>query len=187
MMKRKDFLVTQLLCWESKVHEVPNCTGSLRLGHQSYCKIQRSWKFAFYTKNTKLSYYLKLLTFEWKFHSRNNRLAFTINGAALFALNQVRILYFKSIKRVPGRKWEIASFYWKKCLLDHGPQHQLLSIQNSTIGNSILSIHYVRKSIFHSDLLGFYGLEVKRSFVKLLKNVMANLVGWFFTCLWGFS
>lgn len=87
MMKRKDFfLVTQLLCWESKVHEVPNCTGSLRLGHQSYCKIQGSWKFAFYTKNTKLSYYFKLLTFEWKFHSWNNRLAFTINGAALFAL-----------------------------------------------------------------------------------------------------
>jgi hypothetical protein len=64
-----------------------------------------------------------------------------------------------------------------KCLLDHGPQRQLPGIKKSTIGNSILSIHYVRKSIFHSDLLGFYGLEVKRSFVKLLKNVMANLVG----------
>lgn len=69
-----------------------------------------------------------------------------------------------------------------KCLLDHGPQRQLPGIKKSTIGNSILSIHYVWKSIFHSDLLGFYGLEVKRSFVKLLKNVMANLVGWFFTC-----
>lgn len=185
MMKRKDFLVTQLLCWESKVHEVPNCTGSLRLGHQSYCKIQRSWKFAFYTKNTKLSYYFKLLTFEWKFHSGNNILAFTINRAALFALNQVIIFYLISIKRQEVRN--CIFLLQKKCLLDHGPQQQLLSIKKSTIGNSILSIHYVRKSIFHSDLLGFYGLEVKRSFVKLLKNVMANLVGWFFTCLWGFS
>jgi len=42
-----------------------------------------------------------------------------------------------------------------KCLLDHGPQRQLPGIKKSTIGNSILSIHYVRKSIFHSDLLGF--------------------------------